>query len=136
LPRQICADVAAQHAERQARGSGRVSGGHSGMRMLVDRERLRPGIFDRIAQPIQRTDARIAAPRKCQCARAAAADQLVVDQIRRHADQMQSASLLANDLVTGRERNQVRETLERDALAVADELGDDFAEGAENHRSA
>jgi len=52
---------------------------------------------------------------------------LIVDQIRRHADQVQAAPLLADDLVAGGKRNQVRETLECDALAVADELGNDFA---------
>jgi hypothetical protein len=34
--------------------------------------------------------------------------------------------LLAKDLVTGSERNQVGKTFERDALAVMNMFGDDF----------
>ena len=77
-------------------------------------------MFDRIAQAMQRTDAGIAAPGERQLARAAHADQLVVDQVRRHADQVQVAPALADDLVAGRERDQVREAFQRDARAVGD----------------
>ena len=115
--RQIGADVAAQHRRtasvRRPRGIGR---GHAGMRVLVDRERMRPAVLDRIAQPVQRTDAGIAAPGERQRARAAHADHLVVDQVRRHADQVQVAPALADDLVPGSERDQVREALQRDGL--------------------
>ena len=45
-----------------------------------------PSILHRVAQPVQRADARIAAPGKLELRDAARADQLIVNQIRRHAD--------------------------------------------------
>ena len=88
----------------------------------------RPAVLDRIAQPMQRADAGIAAPREGQLARAAHADHLVVDQVRRHADQVQVAPALADDLVPGGERDQVGEAFQRDARAVGDVRGDRLAQ--------
>ena len=87
------------------------------MAVFFDLERPRPAAFDRIAQTVQRPDARVSAPREHQLARAAAADHLVVEQVRRHPNERQIADPLADDLVTGRERDQVRETFERNAIA-------------------
>jgi len=50
----------------------------------------------------------------------AAFDQLVVYQVWRHADQVQAAALLADDLVPGGKGNQVSEALERNARAILD----------------
>ena len=87
----------------------------------------RPPVLDGVAQPVQRADAGIAAPGEREPARAAHADHLVVDQVRRHAHEVQVATTLPDDLVPGRERDQVREAFERDAGAVAHVRGDRLA---------
>src|SRR5262249_39443735 len=51
-------------------------------------------------------------------------DHLVVDHVGRHPAQRQVTTALADDLVAGREADQVGEALDRDGVAVADELGD------------
>ena len=60
--------------------------------------------------------------------RRAHADQLVVDQVGRHADQRQVLAALADRLVAGGERDQVGEALEGDRVAVADDLLDGLRE--------
>ena len=94
--------------------------------MFVDFERSRPRILDGIAQAMQRADAGIAAPGERELARGADADQLVVEQIGRHAHEMQVPPALPDQLVAGRERDEVREALEREAGAVGDVLRDRF----------
>ena len=54
-------------------------------------------------KPMQRADAGIAAPGEHELVDAAHADELVVDQVRRHADQRQALALLADHLVAGGE---------------------------------
>src|SRR4029077_9780622 len=61
------------------------------------------------------------------------ADHLVTDQIRGHADQMQAAAALANDLVTSGKRDQMREALERHALTVVHMLRDRIGKGDQRH---
>ena len=124
--RQIRADIAAQHAERQMRCARRVSRSHAGMLVLFHGNRIRPLLLDRIAQAVQRAHARISAPRKHDLRHAARADQLIVNHIGSHADHRQSAPLLANDFMPGGERDQVRESFERNGVAVAHELSDCF----------
>ncbi len=75
---------------------------------------------------MQRTDAGIASPGKRQGAGATSANQLIVDQVGRHPDQMQIALFLAQDLVPGSERNQMSEAFQRNALTIVDILIDDF----------
>ena len=118
--RQVDADVAAQHRQRQPRGAGLVGIGHGGVGMLLDRERLRPAVLDRIAEAVQRADAGIAAPGEHDLVDAAHADELVVDQVGRHADQRQALLLLADDLVAGGMRDQVGEPLHGHGVAIAD----------------
>jgi hypothetical protein len=104
--------------------------------MLLDRQRSRPAIFYSVAQPVERADARIAAPRKGQLFRRAHADQLVVDEVRRHADQLQPLAALADDLVRGREWDEMREALHRHAVAIAHVRGDRIMQGKNlGHRS-
>ena len=55
---------------------------------------------------------------------AAGADELVVDEVGRHAHEGEVAPALPDDLVAGGERDQVREALERDDVAVVDEARD------------
>jgi hypothetical protein len=128
-PDEIGARVPAQHPERQARGPGRVGRCPARVRVLLDLERCRPALLDRVAEAVQRADARVAAPREHELARAARADQLVVDEVRRHPDQRQVAAPAADQLVPGRVRDQVGEAFERDDVAVLDELVDRLAEG-------
>ena len=78
---------------------------------------------------MQRAHARIAAPGKRELRDAARADHLVVDQIRSHADQREIAPLLTNDFVAGRKRNQVRETFQRQYVAVVDIFLNRFFKG-------
>ena len=118
LLRKIGADVAAEHPERQARGARAVGNRHGGVAVLVDLERARPVVLDRVAQAMQRADTGIAAPGESQLARAAGPDQLVVDEVRRHAHEVQVAPALANQLMAGRKGNEMREALEREAGAV------------------
>ena len=125
---EIAAAVAAQHAEREVRRAGRVRGRHAGVRVLLELERRRPAVLDRVAEPVQRADAGVAAPREDELPGAAHPDQLVVDDVGRHPDERQVAPPLADQLVPGRVRDQVREALERDGVAVADELGDRLGE--------
>jgi hypothetical protein len=56
------------------------------MSMLVECQRVRPRIFDGIAEPVKRAHARIAAPRKNQTISAPHANELIVDDVRRHAN--------------------------------------------------
>src|ERR1700742_4901408 len=69
---------------------------------------------------MKRADARIAAPGEFQCASDTHPDHLIVEDIRRHADQGQIPPSLANDLMTRRIRDEVREALERDRVAIPD----------------
>lgn len=120
--RQIRADIPTQHCKRQPRRTGHIGIGHIGVAVFANLQRLRPGVFHRIAQPVQRTDAGIAAPGKPQRRSATGADQLVVDQVGSHAHQAQRALALANDLVPGRMRNQVCEAFHRHTIAIGDQL--------------
>ena len=125
---QVGARVAAQNAERQVRGPGRIGRGHARMRVLLELERHRPVVLDRIAQAMQRADARIAAPGEDELARTAHADQLVVDDVGRHPHERQLTAPLPDQLLACRIRDEVREALERHHVAVAHELGDGFTQ--------
>jgi hypothetical protein len=122
--REIASPVTAQHAERQVRGAGGVGRRHSGVRMLLELERRRPAVLHGVAEAMQRADAWIPAPGEDEFARAAHADQLVVDDVRRHAQERQVPPAAPDQLVPGGVRDQVREALERDRVGVADELVD------------
>jgi hypothetical protein len=72
---------------------------------------------------LQRADARIAAPGKGQASGAPHPDQLVIDHVGRHPNQVQIASPLTNDLVPGGMRNQVGKPLQRHRIPIKDILG-------------
>src|SRR5438105_7579409 len=78
--------------------------GHGRVTMFDDFERLRPATLDGVAQPVQRTDTRVSAPREHQPARNAHTDHLIVNEIGSHPYQGQIPATLANDLVPGGER--------------------------------
>jgi hypothetical protein len=71
--------VAAQDGEREAGGGGDVAVRHARVAVLLDLELL--GLH-RLAEAVQAADARVPAPAEDQLARAAGADQLVVDDVR------------------------------------------------------
>ena len=85
--------------------------------------------LDRVAQAMERTHAGIAAPGKLELGRASGADQLIVDEVRGHADQGQVAPPLADDLVARREGDQVRESFERHHVAVVYRIPDRIFQG-------
>ena len=122
------AGVAAQHGERQAGRAGHVPVGHPGVAVLLDLQRPRPAVLDGVAEAVQRPDPRVAAPGEDQLAHAARADQLVVDDVRRHPDQREVTAALPDHLMARRERDQVREPLHRDRVAVVHRVGDSLRE--------
>ena len=123
VPGQVGARGGAQHRERQAGRAGDVAVGQPGVGVLLDLQRAGPSGGDRVAQPVQRADARVAAPGEDQLSGAAGADDLVVDQVGGHPGERQVAAALADDLVARGERDQMGETLQRDRVAVVHELG-------------
>ena len=78
---QVGADVAAQHREGQPGRGGDVAVGHARVAVLLDLERGRPAVLDRVAEAVQGADAGVAAPGEDQLAGAAGADHLVVDDV-------------------------------------------------------
>ena len=129
--RQVDADVAAEHGEGQVGGAGLIGVGHRRVGMLLERQRMRPAVLDRVAHPVQRADAGIAAPGEDQLVDGAHADQLVVDQVRRHAADGQVLAALADDLMAGGEGDEVGEALHRDGIAVAEIGLDRVVQGQE-----
>ena len=57
------------------------------------------------------------------------ADQLVVDDVGRHPHQREIPAALPDDLVAGRERNEVGEAFQRHGIAVTDGVGNGFGKG-------
>ena len=94
------------------------------MGVLFECQWIGPALLHGIAQTMQRPDAGIAAPRKDQLRHATGADQLIVNQIRGHADERQIAAALTDDLVTGGEWNQVSEALQSHNVTVANHFLD------------
>src|SRR5262245_9995801 len=90
--------------------------------MLLELERAGPTILDRIAEAVQRAHTGIAAPREDEPARRAHADELVVDDVGGHPHQREVTLFLSDQLMSRSMRNEVRETLERDGVAVANEI--------------
>jgi hypothetical protein len=62
---------------------------------------------------VQRSNAGVSAPRKNQAGSASHANHLVVDDIRRHANQRKVFAPLTDHLMTGREWNEVGKPLHR-----------------------
>src|SRR5712691_11185589 len=115
---KVDAEIAAEDREREPGRAGLVGVDHGGVGMFLDRERMRPAVLDRVAEAVQRAHPRVAAPGKHQLLRTAHADELVIEEVRRHADEREALAALADDLVSGRERDQVGEPLHRDHIAI------------------
>src|ERR1700730_14290380 len=101
--------------------------------MLDDRQRRGPVRRDRLPQPMQRADTRISTPGKSQSARAPHPDHLVIDQVRRHADEMEVAPLLSDDLVPGGVRDEMCESFQGNTLPVMHVAPDRIGQGQEFH---
>src|SRR5262249_23926446 len=96
--------------------------------VLLDGERMRPPVLDRVAEAVDRAHAGIAAPREHEALRAAHADQLVVEDVGRHADELEVLAALANHFVAGGEGDEMREAFHRYRLAVSHETRDRVGE--------
>jgi hypothetical protein len=127
--RQIDAEIAAKHCERQPGRAGGIGVGHGGVGMLLDRNRARPAALVGVAEAVQRADAGIADPGEDELVGAAHADELIVDEVGRHPDQGEVPAALADDLVSRRERNEMGEPLHRHRIAIADGGFHGFGEG-------
>src|SRR5437763_11003001 len=79
---EVALRVAAEEAEGEVRGARGVGGRHPGVRVLLELERPRPALLDRVAQPVERAHAGIPAPGEGQLPSTVRADQLVVDDVR------------------------------------------------------
>src|SRR5580765_2197265 len=88
-------------------------------------------MLDCVADAVQRSNTRIARPREDQLAHAAHADELIVDQIWRHANEREFLSLLADDFMAGGIRDEMSKPFEGEGAAVADVCGDGVGEGEE-----
>ena len=99
--------------------------------MLLDLERPRPAVLDRVTEAMERSHTGIATPGEDQAFRAATPDHLVVDEIGRHPNQRQVGQPLADDLVAGGERDEVREPFERNGIARRNEPRHGVLEGEE-----
>src|SRR6185503_14821804 len=119
-------EVRAEREERQVRGAGGVPRDHPEVAVLLDLE-LRRGCLDPAPDRVEPTDPRISQPREHELAGDAARDHLVVDHVGCEPGERQVALALADDLVPGGEADEVREALDRDRVAVADELRDGVA---------
>ena len=128
---QVGLEVGAQREEGQVHGARRVAPDHAEVAVLLHLEWGGIVVLDPPTDGVQATDARIAEPAEDELAGHAGADHLVVDDVRRHARQRQVALPLADDLVAGREADEVREALDGHGVAVADQVRDRVAHGGD-----
>jgi hypothetical protein len=97
--------------------------------VLLDLQRTRPAVLHGVAEAVQGANTRVSAPGEDQLPGATHPDHLVVDEVRGHPDQGQVPSPLADDLVAGGARNEVREAFEGYRVAVVDQFGYRLAQG-------
>ena len=81
-------------------------------------------MLDGVAEAVEGADVRVAAPGEDELASAAHPYHLLIDQVRRHPDQDQIPPLLTDDLVRAAGRDEVREALKGDRIAVTHQLRD------------
>src|SRR5215218_472974 len=91
--------------------------------MFLYLQRTGPAVLYGFAEAMQGSDVRVSAPGEDQLLGASHPAYLVIDQVSGHPDQCQVPSLLADDLVAGGGRNEVREALKGDRVAVVDQFG-------------
>ena len=129
--RQIAPSIAPHHRKRQIRCTRDVRIGEVCVAVLFNLEWMRPFVLHGIAQAMQRPDTGIATPRENQLPRASRANQLIEDHIRRHAYQRKVVPLLSNHLMPCRKRDQMREPLHRQHIAVMHHVTDCIAQRTE-----
>jgi hypothetical protein len=125
---EVAARIAPHHGEREARCTRRVAVRHPRMAVLLELERPRPAVLDRVPEAVEAADPGVPAPGEHEPPHTAHPDQLVVEDVRCHADERQIGATLPEDLVTGGEGDQVGEALERDGAAVGDRSLDRLGE--------
>ncbi len=121
---QIDAHIPPQDRAGEPGGAGSVGIGHGRVAVLFQLQRLRPALLDSVSQSMERAHSGIASPGKDQLAGTAHTDELVVNQVGSHTYQRQVAPALPDDLVPGRERNQVSEALHGHRITVSHILCD------------
>src|SRR5438445_6345834 len=87
--------------------------------MLLDCNRYRPASLVGISETVKRAHAGIADPGEDELIGTTHADELIVDEVGRHPDESEMAPSLANDLVPGREGNEMGKPFHGDCVAVA-----------------
>src|SRR3954463_13330424 len=88
------------------------------MGVLDELERPRPAVLDGVAHPVQRPDTRVAAVGEDHPRHAPEADHLVEEDVRREPDDGEVGVALAQKLVAGGERDEVREALQGDEASI------------------
>jgi hypothetical protein len=81
-------------------------------------------VLDRIAETVERSDARVTGVREHQPPGASHPDHLIVEQVGRHSDQLEVAATLPDYLVARGKWDEVRESLQRHTVAVVYVRGD------------
>ena len=99
------------------------------MGVLFDLKRPRDPLFNGAAQAMQRANARVAQITEHQCACYARRNHLVIDHVRRHANQRQIAASLADDLVSGGKADESGKAFNRHRQVILDILGNRFFQG-------
>jgi hypothetical protein len=125
------AAIAAKDRAGQARRARLVGVGHGGMAVLDGFDRARPAVFDGVAHAAQETDAGIARVGEDHLPGEPHADHLIVDHVRRHADQRQVPAALPDRLMRRGMGDEMGEALEGDDVPVAEVLGDGLPEALE-----
>src|SRR5947209_5728156 len=125
---EIRALVASEDRAGQASRTGCVGIRHRCMAVLLQLQGVRPTVLDRVAQAVKHAYTRVAAPGEHEPTCATHADELVVNKIGRHAYEAQVALVLADDLVTGGEGDQMGEALHSDGGTIVDVLGNGFVQ--------
>src|SRR4029077_13723795 len=96
---QIRAGVAPKDGKREAGGSGEIPVGHARVTVLLQLESTRPTVFDGIAKTVERADSGVTSPGEHELDCAPHAEELVVYEIRVHANQDELAPSLPNDFM-------------------------------------
>ena len=102
------------------------------MGVLDELDRPRPAVLDGVAHAVQRPDARVAAVGEDHPLDAPEADHLVEEDVRRQPDHGEIGEALAQQLMAGGERDEVREALEGDEASIPHQRRDGFGQRLES----
>jgi len=81
-------------------------------------------VLDGVAEAVKGTHPGISAPGEDQLSGAASADELIVDDVRGHANQSEVFAVLTDDFVSGGEGNEVSKAFHGDGVAVMEMSAD------------